>query len=210
MPPAPASGAVDPFTATRTRMEEMLAHLSAPVIAAATAQALEEYITEAGRELLRQVLQDQFDARAAAEARLAAVAGTDAVVRRRAERGHRRLLSTTLGRVEVTRIAYRAQGAPNLHPADAALALPTGIHSYPLQRAIALEAAEGPLRQAGARLAGPPAGVGPPAADRRLMAASPPARLPTSTAATCPPPGRAPGVRRTSCWCSAATRQAST
>ena len=152
MPPAPAGGAVDPFTATRTRMEEMLAHLSAPVIAAATAQALEEYITEAGRELLRQVLQDQFDARAAAEARLAAVAGTDAVVRRRAERGHRRLLSTTLGRVEVTRIAYRAQGAPDLHPADAALALPTGIHSYPLQRAIALEAAEGPLRQAGARL----------------------------------------------------------
>jgi hypothetical protein len=133
-------------------MEEMLAHLSAPVMAAATAEALEEYVTEAGRELLRQVLQDQFDARAAAEARLAAVVGTDTVVRRRAERGHRRLLSTTLGRVEVTRIAYRAKGAPNLHPADATLALPVGIHSYPLQRAIALETAEGPLRQAGARL----------------------------------------------------------
>jgi hypothetical protein len=179
------------------------------VIAAATAQALEEYVTEAGRELLRQVLQDQFDARAAAEASLAAVAGTDAVVRRRAERGHRRLLSTTLGRVEVTRIAYRAQGAPNLHPADAALALPTGIHSYPLQRAIALEAAEGPLRQAGARLH---RATGQELGPRQLMAtrsASPPAS-PPSTAATCPPPGRAPGVRRTSCWCPAATRQAST
>lgn len=130
----------------------MLDHLSEPAMATATAEALEVYVTTAGRELLRQMLQDTLDARAAAEVRLAAVTGTDEVVRHRTERGHRRLLATTLGRVEVSRIAYRAPGAANLHAADAALALPAGIHSYPLQRAIALEVAEGPLRQAGARL----------------------------------------------------------
>ncbi|MGW4995840.1 hypothetical protein ACWEQ3_51330 [Streptomyces mirabilis] len=117
-----APQAPDPFTATRTRMEEMLAHLSAPAMASATAEGLEDYITAAGREVLRQMLQDQLDARAAAEVRVEVVTGSDAVVRARAERGHRRLLATTLGRVESTRIAYRAPGAANLHPGDAALA----------------------------------------------------------------------------------------
>ena len=49
-----APQAPDPFTATRTRMEEMLAHLSAPAMASATAEGLEDYITAAGREVLRQ------------------------------------------------------------------------------------------------------------------------------------------------------------
>jgi hypothetical protein len=148
-PPAPAA---DAFAATRTRMEEMLVHLSAPAMAGATAEALEEYVTGAGRELLRQMLQDQFDARAAAEVRVEAVTGTDTLVRRRAERGHRRLLATTLGRVEAARIAYRAPGAASLHVADAALALPQQVYSYPLQRAVALEVAEAPLRRASDRL----------------------------------------------------------
>ncbi|WP_327258566.1 MULTISPECIES: ISKra4 family transposase [unclassified Streptomyces] len=147
-----APQAPDPFTATRTRMEEMLAHLSAPAMASATAEGLEDYITAAGREVLRQMLQDQLDARAAAEVRVEVVTGSDAVVRPRAERGHRRLLATTLGRVEATRIAYRAPGAANLHPGDAALALPRQVYSYPLQRAVALEVAETPLRRAGAHL----------------------------------------------------------
>jgi hypothetical protein len=151
--PTPAVPVADAFSSSRTRMEEMLAHLSAPAMALATAEALENYITSTGRELLRQVLQDQLDARARAEARAEVVVGTDAVARRRAEPGHRRLLATVLGRVEVSRIAYRAPGAANLHPGDTALALPGRLYSYPLQRAIALEAAEGPLRRAGAHLA---------------------------------------------------------
>ncbi|MFF7645150.1 ISKra4 family transposase [Streptomyces canus] len=147
-----APQAPDPFTATRTRMEEMLARLSAPAMASATAEGLEDYITATGREVLRQMLQDQLDARAAAEVRVEVVTGSDAVVRPRAERGHRRLLATTLGRVEATRIAYRAPGAANLHLGDAALALPRQVYSYPLQRAVALEVAETPLRRAGAHL----------------------------------------------------------
>lgn len=112
-----APQAPDPFTATRTRMEEMLAHLSAPAMASATAEGLEDYITAAGREVLRQMLQDQLDARAAAEVRVEVVTGSDAVVRPRAERSHRRLLATTLGRVEATRIAYRAPVRPTCTPA---------------------------------------------------------------------------------------------
>ncbi|WP_328474604.1 hypothetical protein OHA21_15635 [Actinoplanes sp. NBC_00393] len=93
--------------------------------------AVEEFIAGCGRDVLRQALQDHLDARAAAERRLPEVTGADQVPRRRAEPGHTRLLSTTLGRVEVTRIAYRHPGVSNLHPADARLALPEGRYSFP-------------------------------------------------------------------------------
>jgi hypothetical protein len=70
------------------------------------------------------------------------------VVRRRAEPGHTRLLATTLGPVEVTRIAYRAPAVSNLHPADARLALPDDRYSYPLQKAVVHESVTGALREA--------------------------------------------------------------
>lgn len=145
--PAPSVPAAA-FAATFTRLREMVAHLSGPVMMSCTADALEDYVSTSGRELLRQAMQDQLDARAAAEVRLESVTGSDGVQRRRAERGHHRLLATTLGRVEVDRIAYRAPKAPNLHPADAVLALPGRIYSLPLQRAAVHESASGSLRAA--------------------------------------------------------------
>ncbi|WP_281274387.1 ISKra4 family transposase [Allorhizocola rhizosphaerae] len=111
-------------------------------------QALEEYVTSAGRELQRQLMQDQLDARAAAEVRLEQVTGADGVIRRRAETGHARLVATTVGRVQVTRIAYRTPGAPNLHPADKLLSLPDGLYSFPLQRLVVHRVAGGSLRAA--------------------------------------------------------------
>jgi hypothetical protein len=147
--PAEAGG----FAATRTRMEEMLAHLSEPVMMSCTQEALEEYVTAAGRELLRQMMQDQLDARARAEPRLRNLFGADRVVRRRAEPGHRRHLATTVGVVEVERIAYRAPGAGNLHPTDAVLSLPAQRWSHPLQRTVAHEAARGAAREAAASVA---------------------------------------------------------
>ncbi|MGH4019735.1 MAG: ISKra4 family transposase, partial [Pseudonocardiaceae bacterium] len=52
----------------------------------------------------------------------------------------------------MTRIAYRAPGAANLYPADAALNLPTGKHSHGLRRLAAVEATRGSFEQAGAAL----------------------------------------------------------
>jgi hypothetical protein len=126
----------------------MLTHLGGVEMMACTQQALEEYVTTAGRELQRQLMQDQLDARAAREQRLGQVAGADGVARRRAEIGHRRLVATTVGPVEVRRIAYRAPGVSNLHPADAQLALPSRVYSFPLQRRVVHEVAAGSLRAA--------------------------------------------------------------
>jgi hypothetical protein len=118
-----------------------------------TQERLEDYLTRSGRELQRIAMQDYLDADARREERLAVVTGADLVARRRAEPGHTRQLLTTVGPVEVSRIAYRAPKAANLHPVDAVLALPARLHSAPLQRAVVHEVADGPLRSAREALA---------------------------------------------------------
>ena len=102
---------------------------------------LEARLAVDGRELARQVLQDQLDLRAVREQRPdAAVVGSDGMPRRSVERGHERDLHTVLGEVHVTRLAYRALGSENLYPADAQLNLPPVRHSHGIRRLAALEA----------------------------------------------------------------------
>jgi hypothetical protein len=107
--------------------------------------AVEEELAVRGREIQRRLLQDHLSARAAAEPRLAGVTGPDGIARTRAEAGHGRALSTVFGPVQASRIAYRAPGAPNVHPADELLGLPEGKHSQGLAKMAAAAAAEGSL-----------------------------------------------------------------
>ena len=116
--------------------------------------ALEERLEERGREMLRLLLQDHLDLRAVAEQRRPQVAGCDGIIRTRAEAGHARALSTVFGPVTVSRIAYRAPGAPNVHLADEQLGLPAGRHSYGLCKKIAAAAACGSFAQACAAVTG--------------------------------------------------------
>jgi hypothetical protein len=108
---------------------------------------LEEQIASRTREMARLLLQEHLDLRAAREQRRGEVTGPDGLARTRAERGHGRPLASTVGPVRVTRIAYRAPGAPNVHPADAALSLPPGKHSWGLCRLTVIEAARGSIGQ---------------------------------------------------------------
>ena len=78
----------------------------------------------------------------------------------RVEPGHVRALETVFGTVSVERLAYRAPGVGNLHPADAALNLPVERHSHGLRKLCALESPRGSFdgaidaicRQTGVRL----------------------------------------------------------
>src|SRR5229473_1589421 len=115
--------------------------------------ALEEELAARGRELQRRLLQDHLDLRAAREQRCKVVTGPDGIARTRAEAGHGRLLATVFGEVMVSRIAYRAPGAGNVHPADAELGLPRGKHSHGLSKMIASGAARGSFEQARAEVA---------------------------------------------------------
>src|ERR1700729_2379530 len=67
--------------------------LAGPAAAGLDHAVVEEELAVRGREIQRLMFQDYLDAQAAAEPRLAQVAGPDGGVRRRAERGHSRLLA---------------------------------------------------------------------------------------------------------------------
>jgi hypothetical protein len=113
---------------------------------------LEEQVRGRGRELLRQLYQDQLDLRAAREERRQEVAAADGVERTRVEKGRQRQLITVFGPVTVTRMAYRAPGAASLHPADAVLNLPAEAHSHGIRRQAAIEAVRGSFGDAAAAI----------------------------------------------------------
>jgi hypothetical protein len=142
------------FAWSRGAFAEAEEWLAGPEAAGLGHAALEEGIAARGREIQRRLLQDHLHARAAAEPRLAQVTGPDGVVRKQAERGRARALSSVFGPVVVPRMAYRAPGVPAVHPLDEQLALPPGRHSHGLAQMTAAGAVREALGQACARVRG--------------------------------------------------------
>ena len=128
--------------------------LSGTDASAWTHAELEEHLDEAGRELLRQLLQDHLDLRAMREEEQVragsgpVVVGPEGRARPWRERGHSRWLASVFGLVRVARVAHRGPGVGNVHPADAALSLPAGRHSMGLRRFAVTEAVRGSFDQA--------------------------------------------------------------
>jgi hypothetical protein len=136
------AGTAGPFGSSRACFEGIASWLDGADAGRLEHGELEEQLGAQARELTRLLYQDHLDLRAAREERLEAVAGADGVTRTRSETGHQRALATVFGEVAVTRIAYRAPGAANLHPADAALNLPAETHSHGLRGLAAAAAAD--------------------------------------------------------------------
>src|SRR5579862_6699676 len=146
------SPAEESFERSREAFGQVQEWLAGPEAAGLDHAAVEEELSARGREVQRLLLQDHLDARAAAEPRLAQVSGPDGVTRTRAERGHARSLASVFGPVRVTRIAYRAPGSLNVHPADGQLNMPAGKHSHGLAKMVASAAAAGSLGRACAQV----------------------------------------------------------
>jgi hypothetical protein len=113
-PYAPIPGA-GPFAASANLFAALVADLQGPAAAGLTASELEELLAERGRAVLRQLLQDHLDLRAAQEEETARAhgtpaAGADGITRSRLETGHHRQLATLFGTVRVTRCAWRRPG----------------------------------------------------------------------------------------------------
>jgi hypothetical protein len=105
------------------------------------------------------MVQDHLDLRAAREQdaareQRAPATGADGITRNRVEAGHRRMLATLFGTVQVTRCAWRRPGAGNLYPADAALSLPAPRHSHTLARLAVQESVRSSFETAHAAIAG--------------------------------------------------------
>jgi len=146
----PRSGSAVPagFAASREQFESLLCFLDGTDAAGLSHAELEEHLDRDGRELLRRLLDDHLALRAVRERRVDEVVGDEGVARGRVESGHVRALETVFGTVTVERLAYRAPGVGNRHPADAALNLPVERHSHGLRKLTALEAARGSFQDA--------------------------------------------------------------
>jgi hypothetical protein len=143
-----AGGGVAGFGSSREQFEGLLGFLDGTAAAELSHAELEERLDRDGRELLRQLLDDHLALRAVREQRLEQVIGDEGIARGRVEAGHQRALETVFGTVIVERLAYRAPGVGNLHPADAGLNLPVERHSHGLRKLAAVEAARGSFQDA--------------------------------------------------------------
>lgn len=125
----------DVFSSAREQMVGMEEHLRSDVAFAGDHTEIEGYVVEAGRELLRRLVQAHLDLRAERE-RSVEVRGADGT-RRGTRRLSKRGLLSVVGEVVVPRIAYQAEGVEGLHPADAALNLPEELYSFGVRRIVA-------------------------------------------------------------------------
>lgn len=144
----PTSCADDAFNASRARFEQACSFMGGEEARCLTHAELEARLTVDVRELVRQLFQDHLDLRAVSEERLGEVVDAEGTSRGGVEADHVRPLATIVGEVDVTRLAYRRRGKDNLYPADAALNLPSELHSHGLRCLAAIESARGSFEEA--------------------------------------------------------------
>lgn len=147
-----AAAGQDSFAVSRAGFEALAAWLGGAEADGLEHAELEHRLASDGRDLLRQLLQDHLDLRASRERRCDVV-DADGDAHTRVEAGHERGLASVVGEVRVRRLAYRRPGHANLHPADAALNLPTERHSHGLRRLAAVESTRGSFEEAAGAVA---------------------------------------------------------
>ncbi|MFG2961633.1 ISKra4 family transposase [Streptomyces sp. NPDC048291] len=154
MEPYDALHAIDPFAAAASAFDRLTQVLAGPASAVLPHHDLEDLIEVRGRELLRLLFQAHLDLRERQErdrtgrAGREVVRGADGKVRPHREPGHCRRLACVFGTVTVTRTAWRGTSMSNVHPLDADLSLPAGLHSHGLRRLAVAEAVRGSYDQA--------------------------------------------------------------
>jgi ribosomal protein S9 len=143
-----SSGVEAAFDRSRERFESVVGFLHGSQAAGLTHSELETRLSVDARELIRVLYQDHLDLRTAREVRSPVLTDAAGICRGAVERGHRRSLQTVFGAVNVDRLAYRHRGEANLYPADAALNLPSELHSHGLRELAAVESARGSFEDA--------------------------------------------------------------
>ena len=127
---------VDEFAGARANFEGLVGKLTDDKALGMRHDELESLVANEGRGLLRQLLDDHLQLRALLEQRQPAVAGSDGVSRNHV-RGGTRNLTTLVGDVDVTRLAYGARGTSSLMPADAQLNMPVESFSLSVRNRVA-------------------------------------------------------------------------
>jgi hypothetical protein len=136
------------FADSRRLFAEVAAEMQNPDTGRLTHSQLEDLLGARMREVTRALYQDHLRLREVTEVRAGEVVDSDGLERTRIERGRSRRLTTVFGRVKVGRFAYRATALADLHPADAVLNLPAGLHSHGLAKLAAIESSRGSFADA--------------------------------------------------------------
>jgi hypothetical protein len=126
------------FERSRVHAAEVEGMLSSGDMVRKSHSDVEELLEAKGREWARLMYEEHLGLRAELE-RKTHVVGSDGV-ERESTRASARHLESTLGRVEVPRLAYQAPGSSDLHPLDASLNLPRELYSHGIRRMVAKEA----------------------------------------------------------------------
>lgn len=134
------------FKNAREKFESIVSWLGSAEAMAQAHGAVEVWLEQSSREMLRRMFQGHLEVRAHQEKRLPAAEGSDGVIRTHVRNGERGLMSV-FGPVRVPRLQYGGRGASSLFPADAVLNLPIEEHSHGLRRHVAEEAARGSFEE---------------------------------------------------------------
>ena len=106
-----------------------------------------------GRELQRLLLQAHVRQRGAGDLgpalRVVENSSSCLYTHRRLQR---RTVKTLFGPIDIDRIGYSRDGAPSVHPLDAAMQLPARSFSYELQKRLVKAAVQGPFRESTERI----------------------------------------------------------
>ena len=139
-----------PFANSQHVFDNLTERLGSGAALQMTHGELERLLEKEGRELLRQLLQDQLDLRGPGDAR-GEVVGANGIGRPHA-RPRERGLKTIFGTVTVSRLGYSAHGEETLFPRDAELNLPPELYSHGVQRRAAEEVIKVSFDQAAAAI----------------------------------------------------------
>jgi hypothetical protein len=132
------------FTLANEQYEILLNTLRSPEYQTLEHGEVEQFVHQAGTELLRRLLQGHLDLRAANEVQHESLVGSDRQTRPHHRQDTHRQLETLFGEVLVTRVGYstKAPGVSALYPADGILNLANDKYSDGLRRRVAQEASK--------------------------------------------------------------------
>lgn len=143
----------DAFACSRERFDRLLERLGSAGAQKLNHRELEDLVSEEGREVMRQLVQDHLTLRGPGLCAPSEPVVADGGVTHTHVRMHARKLETVFGTVQIERAGYGGRGLTSLHPLDAELNLPEERYSHGVRRHLALEATRGSFDEAVASVA---------------------------------------------------------
>lgn len=135
-----------PFMGSTEKYLELTEHLQSETTFSMTHSESENFLSGAGRELTRRLLEEHFFVRGYGDI-WKSIVGSDGIERSYKQLRRRKLI-TVFGKITIKRMGYSRPGESSLFPVDAVLNLPDDIYSHGLRKAMAFEVSKNSFSEA--------------------------------------------------------------